>query len=152
MRAPLLSLLPVVAGLALAACGSGSNEAATTGAAGGGESVAIGETEYALDPSSPQVDQSGTVTIRVTNNGKIDHALEVEGQGIEEETETIKPGESAELTVDLSKQGSYEIYCPVDGHRGLGMEGTLTVGTGGGAGTGTTEDEGTTTGGAYGYG
>jgi uncharacterized cupredoxin-like copper-binding protein len=151
MRIVLLALFAV---LALAACGSGSSESGTTGQAAAGQAIAIGETEYKLDPSSVKVDQAGTVTFRVTNNGTIDHALEVEGQGVEEETETIKPGESAELTVDLSKDGSYEIYCPVDGHRASGMEGTLTVGAAmGGGSTGTTEDQGSTTsGGGYGSG
>ena len=94
------------------------------------------------------------MTFEVTNNGSVDHALEVEGQGVEEETETIKPGESAELAVDLSKEGSYEIYCPIDGHRDSGMEGTLTVGASmGGGSTGTTEDQGSTTSDdGYGYG
>jgi uncharacterized cupredoxin-like copper-binding protein len=101
------------------------------------------------------VQDAGTVTFQVTNNGSFEHALEVEGQGVEEETETIAPGESAELTVDLSQAGSYEIYCPVDGHRKKGMEGTLTVGAAAGGGsTATTDDEGGTTddGGGYGYG
>jgi len=149
MRVALLTLFAV---LVLSACGSGSSESGTTGQAAAGQAIAIGETEYKLDPSSVQVGQAGTVTFRVTNNGTIDHALEVEGQGAEEKTATIKPGESAELTVDLSKDGSYEIYCPVDGHRNSGMEGTLTVGAGmGGGSTGTTEDQGSTTsGGGYG--
>ena len=149
MRVALLTLFAV---LVLSACGSGSSESGTTGQAAAGQAIAIGETEYKLDPSSVQVGQAGTVTFRVTNNGTIDHALEVEGQGAEEKTATIKPGETAELTVDLSKDGSYEIYCPVDGHRDSGMEGTLTVGAGmGGGSTGTTEDQGSTTsGGGYG--
>jgi uncharacterized cupredoxin-like copper-binding protein len=148
MRWTVLSTLALALAAVLAACGSGSNEPAS------GEAVSVGESEFALDPSSVQVQDAGTVTIRVTNNGQIDHALEVEGQGVEEETETIAPGESAEVTVDLTKTGSYEIYCPIDGHREKGMEGSLTVGAGaGGASTGTTEDEGTTTGGGgYGYG
>ena len=151
MRVPLLALFAV---LALSACGTGSNGSGSTAQAGAGGTLAIGETEFKLDPSSVQVGQAGTVTFRVTNNGKIDHALEVEGNEVEEKTETIKPGESAELSVDLSKEGSYEIYCPIDGHRDSGMEGTLTVGAAmGGGSTGTTEDEGsTTTGDGYGYG
>jgi len=150
MRVALLALFVV---LALAACGSGSSESGTTGQAAAGQAIAIGETEYKLDPSSVQVDQAGTVTFSVTNNGTIDHALEIEGQGAEEKTETIKPGESAELTVDLAKEGSYELYCPIDGHRDSGMEGTLTVGAAmGGGSTGTTEDPGSTTSGDDGYG
>jgi uncharacterized cupredoxin-like copper-binding protein len=137
-------LLPaalVLSLLALPACGSDSEEAATTAPAGA-ETIEIGETEFALDPSSVQVEQTGTVTFNVTNNGSIAHALEVEGQDIEEETETIQPGDSAELTVELSQEGSYELYCPIDDHRERGMEGELTVGAAtGGAGTGTVEDE-----------
>jgi FtsP/CotA-like multicopper oxidase with cupredoxin domain len=76
---------------------------------------------------------------------------------VEEETETIEPGETAELTVDLSKEGSYEIYCPINGHRDMGMEGTLTVGAASiGGGTDTSEDENedgsTTSGVGSGYG
>ena len=150
MRVALLALFAVPA---LAACGSSSSESGTTGLAAAGQAISISETEFKLDPSSVQVDQAGSVTFRVTNNGTVDHALEVDGQGLEEETETIKPGESAELAVDLSKEGSYEIYCPIDGHRDSGMEGTLTVGAAmGGGSTGTTEDEGSTTSDDDGYG
>ena len=145
MRLLVALVLSLAAAFVLAACGSSSEESA------GSQTVAIGETEFALDPSSVQVDEAGTVTFTVTNNGKIDHAFEVEGQGVEEETETIAPGESAELTVDLTESGSYEIYCPIDDHREKGMEGTLTVVAGGGAGTTTTEET-TTSGGGYGYG
>jgi uncharacterized cupredoxin-like copper-binding protein len=155
MRIASISALAVLATLALAACGSSSNssESGTTAPASGGQTISIGESEFKLDPSSVEVDRGGTVTLKVTNNGQVDHALEVEGQGVEEETETIEPGETAELTVDLSKEGSYEIYCPVDDHRDKGMEGMLTVGASAG-GSGTSEDEGSTTdsGGGYGYG
>ena len=135
--------LPValLVSLALAGCGSDSDEAATTGAAPAGQTIEIGETEFALDPANVQVDETGTVTFRVTNNGSIPHSLEVDGQGIEEETETIEPGASAELTVDLSKEGSYELYCPIGDHRDQGMEGDLIVGAAGAGGTGTDEDE-----------
>ena len=156
MRIASLSALGVLAILALAACGSSSNssESGTTAPASGGQTISIGESEFKLDPSSVRVDQAGTVTFKVTNNGQIAHALEVEGQGVEEETETIEPGETADLTVDLSTEGSYEIYCPIDGHRDKGMEGTLTVGAASPGGSGTSEDEGSTTdsGGGYGYG
>ena len=38
----------------------------------------------------------------------------------------MEKGETSEATVDL-KAGEYEYYCPVDGHKAGGMEGTLTV-------------------------
>ena len=50
----------------------------------------------------------------------------------EVETGDLEPGESADLTVDFSEAGEYEMYCPVDGHRGMGMEGSITVGGEGG--------------------
>jgi uncharacterized cupredoxin-like copper-binding protein len=163
MRIASISALAVLAILALAACGSSSDssESGTTAPASGGQTISIDESEFKLDPSSVKVDQAGMVTFEVTNSGQIDHALEVEGQGVEEETETIEPSETAELTVDLSKEGSYEIYCPIDGHRDSGMEGTLTVGAASTGGSGTSEDEGSTSededsttesGAGYGYG
>jgi plastocyanin len=136
-------VLPVALLLSLtfAGCGSDSEEAATTAPASAGQTIEIGETEFALDPAKVQVDETGAVTFRVTNNGSIPHSLEVDGQGVEEETETIDPGASAELTVDLSKEGSYELYCPIGNHRDQGMEAELIVGAAGGGGTGTMEDE-----------
>ena len=53
------------------------------------------------------------------------HAVEVEGNGVEEESETVTGGET-ELSVDL-EPGTYTYYCPVGKHRQEGMEGTLTV-------------------------
>src|SRR5204862_8117238 len=71
---------------------------------------------------------AGPVTFVITNAGSIPHGLEVEGQGIEQEIETIQPGASDTLTLTL-KPGSYEVYCPVgsDSHKKLGMDTHLTV-------------------------
>ena len=154
--------LALLVGLAvvLAGCGgkSGSSKTVTAsggGGGGGGQTIQVKESEYKLTPSSFTVSKPGTVTFEVTNAGQTDHALEVEGNGVEEETETISPGSSAKLTVDLSKNGTYEVYCPIDGHRDMGMEAKLVVGggSGGGGGTTTNDDDKTSTdsGGGYGY-
>ena len=73
---------------------------------------------------------AGPVTFVVTNSGQIPHAIEVEGQGIEKEIETIQPGATGSLTLTL-KPGRYEVYCPVGegSHKKLGMEAPLTVGS-----------------------
>ena len=68
---------------------------------------------------------AGTVTIKLVNESSTPHAVEVEGNGVEEETETITGGE-VELSIDL-EPGEYTYYCPVGQHRQNGMEGTLTV-------------------------
>ena len=137
-------------GVVLAGCGGssgGSNTVAESGGGGGGgQTIQVKESEYKLTPSSFTVSKPGKVTFEVTNAGQTDHALEVEGNGVEEETETISPGSSAKLTVDLSKNGTYEVYCPIDGHRDMGMEAKLVVGGGsaGGGGTTTNGDDTTT--------
>ena len=68
---------------------------------------------------------AGSVTVKLVNESDTPHAVEVEGNGVEEESETITGGET-ELTVDL-EAGEYTYYCPVGQHRQNGMEGTLTV-------------------------
>ena len=67
----------------------------------------------------------GKVTITMDNPSDVPHAVEVEGNGVDEETKTLTSG-TADVTVDL-KAGKYEFYCPVDGHKQAGMKGTLTV-------------------------
>jgi uncharacterized cupredoxin-like copper-binding protein len=150
-RLALLAPLVVV----LAGCGGssgGSKTQAAAGGSGGGQTIQVKETEFKLTPSSFTVSKPGTVTFEATNAGTTGHALEVEGNGVEEKTSTISPGSSAKLTVNLSKNGTYEVYCPIDGHRAMGMQAKLVVGGGsaGGGGTTTTETK-TKSSGGYGY-
>ena len=97
------------------------------GGAGGGRSLAL-----AADPGGALAfdkerltARAGRVTIRFTNRSSVPHAVEIDGHGVEKETETVTGGK-ASLTARL-KAGEYEFYCPVDGHRDRGMEGTLVV-------------------------
>jgi plastocyanin len=129
--------LIVLASTALAACGG---EEAPSGGSGGGEEVEIVLTDFALEPASLSL-EPGSYTLRVVNEGEAAHALEVDGPTGEVETETLAAGQSADLQVDLSEAGEYELYCPVGDHRDRGMEGAISVG---GAGAGTTTDETTT--------
>ena len=69
--------------------------------------------------------KAGEVTINFDNPSSIPHAVEVEGNGVEEETTTVTSAK-AKLSVDL-KAGEYEFYCPVGNHKEQGMEGTLIV-------------------------
>jgi plastocyanin len=107
-----------------------TTEAATTeegagGGGGGGETISISETEFALDPAEATV-AAGPVSIDVSNDGEIVHNLEVEGDGIEEITSDLQPGDAETLELDLPA-GTYVMYCAIGDHREQGMEGELTV-------------------------
>jgi plastocyanin len=131
----LLTALALV--VAVAACGGDDDEESEeptteattedTGGGGGGETLML-----AADPGGALAfDQTeltaaaGEVTIEFTNDSGIPHNVEVEGNGVEEVSETITEG-STSLTLTL-EPGEYEFYCAVPGHREGGMEGTLTV-------------------------
>jgi len=89
--------------------------------------VSVKLSEWKVELSQQSI-TAGTVTFTVTNAGNIPHALEIEGQGMEQETAVIQPGASATLTLTL-KPGTYEVYCPVgnDSHKKLGMDTELKV-------------------------
>jgi plastocyanin len=99
------------------------------------KTIQVKETEFTLNPSEITLDKPGTYVFKAVNPGNTAHALEVEGQGIEEETEEIQPGQDAELKVKLAA-GTYELYCPVDGHKEEGMEGKVIVKEGSGGSDG----------------
>jgi plastocyanin len=136
--------------VALAGCGAGGGQAAggnqagkasaTNGGSAGAarpvvKTIAVKETEYKLNPGKITLNKPGAYVFKAENTGSTTHALEIEGKGVEEKTKDLAAGQSAELKVTL-KPGRYEIYCPVDGHRQQGMEGTVTVKQGSSSGGG----------------
>jgi uncharacterized cupredoxin-like copper-binding protein len=127
VRFALLAVLAAGAILSLAACGGGGTS--TEGQATGTplKTTAISGTDFSLDPSTITLDQGGTYSFDFKNDGQAEHALEIEGNGVEAKTETIGAGESASVTVDL-QPGTYTMFCPVGNHRDLGMEGQISVG------------------------
>ncbi|WP_328929863.1 cupredoxin domain-containing protein [Streptomyces sp. NBC_00190] len=117
----------------LAACGDGNG-------GGGGTSTAkppepakeAGVTQVTADLTdfrialSQQTFKAGDYSFAVKNSGQHDHALEIEGPTDEKATKTLEPGASETLKVTLAS-GTYEIYCPVDGHKDKGMKTEITV-------------------------
>jgi plastocyanin len=100
----------------------------TPAAEGGGETLAFS----APQDGSLKFDQSdmtakaGKVTVTFNNPSSVPHAVEIEGNGVEAETETVTGSEAPPIEVDLTP-GTYTFYCPVGGHEAAGMKGTLTV-------------------------
>lgn len=121
---------------AVAGCGSDSGtttQAApvenTPAVAKPAKQVVVHETEFKLDPARAAGGDVGLVSIKVVNDGKVAHALAVDGPNGEVQLDgRVEPGATATLEADLDKPGTYTMYCPLDGHRAKGMSGTITVG------------------------
>jgi uncharacterized cupredoxin-like copper-binding protein len=148
MGKPLATLTALLAATALIAAGCGGSDdnssdnagdsSGTQGnttdstASGGGGGGGASTVKLTADPGgglkfdkTSLSAKAGKVTVVMDNPSQTPHAVEVEGNGVEEETKTLTDG-TAKVTVDL-KPGKYEFYCPVDGHKAAGMKGTLTV-------------------------
>ena len=139
MRAMLIAL--IVGAAVIAGCGGDDNEesAATptatqapaedSGSSSGGAATlkfsAPADGSLKFDQKDATA-KAGKVTVDFANPSSTPHAVEIEGNGVEEETETVTSGDAPPITVDL-KPGTYEFYCPVPGHKEAGMKGTLTV-------------------------
>jgi plastocyanin len=110
--------------------GGASTQPSDTGGGGGGGGQTL---KIAADPGgalkfdkSSLTAKAGKVTVVMDNPSDLPHAVEVEGNGVEFEGETVEKGGVSKASGDL-KPGKYEFYCPVDSHKQDGMEGTLTV-------------------------
>jgi uncharacterized cupredoxin-like copper-binding protein len=112
--------------------GSSSSAATTSDSSGG----SIKTTEFKLSPSSVTLSKPGTYTFRAENKGSAQHSLEIEGKGVKSEgseggeaklKQVLNPGQSGVLTVTFQRPGTYEMYCPVDGHEQEGMKGEVVV-------------------------
>jgi plastocyanin len=110
--------------LGLAACGGGGDEGEPSGGGTTLELAADPGGAFSFDKKTLEA-PAGTITIHLTNDASIPHDIAVEGNGVDEASDTVTNGETS-LTVDL-EPGTYTFYCSVPGHRAGGMEGTLTV-------------------------
>jgi plastocyanin len=141
----------VGASILLGACGGGSSSSGSSGASsssGGGDGYGSSAKAPAAAPAASAgtlalaavesgglsfdhktlTAKAGSVTLTLSNPGSngSPHAIAVEGQGVDRDGRTASPGATSSVSLDL-KPGKYTFYCPVDGHRAAGMEGTLTV-------------------------
>lgn len=138
---------------------SPTSAAGTSGQAAGsstGTQVTATLTEYKIALSTSTF-APGTYTFVTKNAGQVGHALEIDGPGVSgKATGGLQPGATANLTVTLSA-GTYDIFCPVPGHKSLGMDTKITVSGSGAAGAGsgsaaTTNQATSSSGGGYGGG
>jgi uncharacterized cupredoxin-like copper-binding protein len=117
---------------------SSSSAPTTMNSSSGGalKTIVIKETEFKLSPSSVTLSKPGTYKFKTENKGTTQHSLEIEGKGVKSEgseegeaelKQALNPGQSGVLTVTFQEPGTYEMYCPVDGHEQEGMKGEVVV-------------------------
>jgi uncharacterized cupredoxin-like copper-binding protein len=150
---PSVAAVAAAAAFAVAGCGSDNSSNSDTSSSGGATSDTTAQkpapTTPAPAPSSGggassnlqlAADESGQlkfdktsltakagkVTITMDNPSPVPHAVAVEGNGVDKDGKTVGMGGKSTVSVSL-KPGTYEFYCPVDGHKQAGMKGTLTV-------------------------
>lgn len=129
IRLILVSLLLLSMGLA--ACGASATQSRSAGAqvaqkaTTGEATVKITAKEFSYTFDNPTAN-AGTITFVIQNAGVMDHDFAIQGNGVEQKTPLIKPGQSATFKVTLSP-GAYAYKCTVPGHDILGMKGTFTV-------------------------
>lgn len=145
-------LVGVVAALGVSACGgTNTNNNGTTPVSGG--TVTVVAKEYSFSPKQISAAAGSSITVVLENQGSMDHSLAFElPGGVVGLQAAVSAGSTGQMNLNVpSAQGSYAFYCPIDGHRALGMTGTLVVGPAQPAGTGGTGWTGGTGGGGGGY-
>ncbi|HEX5249629.1 MAG TPA: plastocyanin/azurin family copper-binding protein [Gaiellales bacterium] len=146
MRSLRLAAAAAALTLALAACGSasssGSSSAPTAAAGGGGggttstpvvvsgKKIDVTEKDFSITVAGGSTVKPGTYTFVVVNKGPSSHDLTVNGPGVADKATPISGPGTQTLTVTL-KKGTYDLFCSVPGHRALGMDTKLQVGSGG---------------------
>jgi plastocyanin len=138
-----LATLAAVLVLAVAGCG-GDDESSSSGGGststpapasggGGGGGGGGGQTLRLAAPADGSLEfdkstleaEAGTVTIDFDNPSTTPHAVEIEGNGVSETSDTVTSAKTS-VTAEL-EPGEYKFICPVGNHAAAGMEGTLTV-------------------------
>jgi uncharacterized cupredoxin-like copper-binding protein len=83
--------------------------------------VTLEEYKITLDPSRAP---AGPITLQIYNAGRHKHGLDIESTDIK--SGVLEPGHSVTLNLNL-QPNTYTLYCPVDGHREMGMKVRLEV-------------------------
>ena len=148
MRSLRLAAAAAALTLALAACGSASSSGTSSGptaAAGGGgggststpvvvsgKKIDVTEKDFSITVAGGSTVKPGTYTFVVVNKGPSSHDLAINGPGVADKATPISGPGTQTLTVTL-KKGTYDLFCSVPGHKALGMDTKLQVGSGGSA-------------------
>lgn len=84
--------------------------------------------EYAFNPNMLE-HKAGTVTFFLVNSGSTDHDMVIQDSSGKQiaKSSTVSAGQSVVFDAPNLKQGTYQFFCSIDDHKGLGMTGTLNI-------------------------
>lgn len=120
-----MSIIAMV--MSLAALIAVVNDDGGGGGGSGAQTVTVSASEFRFDPSAVSVPEGGSLVLR--NAGSAPHNLYVEGTEVK--TADVQPGDQTTVDISSLAAGQYTFFCNIAGHRSAGMEGTLTIGSGG---------------------
>lgn len=101
--------------------GASVTQAAPPDPTGGGATLDVSLTEFAIDPADLRV--SAGAVLQITNDGALAHDLAVDGTA----SDMLDPGGSGTLDLAELPPGTYTMICQVPGHEAAGMTGTLLI-------------------------
>ena len=122
--------VPVALALAVAATGCGTDPVEIEG-----RTLRLRLDEYGIAPQDVKV-APGRLRIVATNAGRLTHNLKIVRQDEDDleapvveigGTRTAQPGESARVTFEKLRPGSYRLACTIANHDDLGQYGELVV-------------------------
>jgi uncharacterized cupredoxin-like copper-binding protein len=145
-----LRSLTVLALAPLAALGTLTLADAGPAGASSPTKVTAVETEFHIALSKKSF-TPGKYIFKAENKGSVTHALTITGPGLKNaHTHGIAPGKSADLTVTF-KKGKYDVFCPEPGHKAMGMNVNLKVGSSAKSSSSTSSKSSSGGSGGYGY-
>jgi plastocyanin len=109
----------------LAGCGGGGGGGGSPQPAG---STKVTMTDFKFDPSTLNATH-GKAVFFLVNSGAVSHDMIIQDSAGNRVagSELVSAGDSFVFTVDNIAAGTYTFICDQDGHKALGMLGTLTV-------------------------
>jgi plastocyanin len=92
------------------------------------QTIDVHESEYEIRPRRTRIERTAYYGVKVMNDGEESHALVIDGPALHRTTGTIDAGDSKTIAVFFKREGTYRLFCPVDGHAQKGMRATIEVG------------------------
>lgn len=89
------------------------------------QGITVIASEFKYSPAGIEANVGDTITLTLTNKGKMRHDLVIDELGVK--TKLLSPGESQTIEFVVEEAGQYVFYCSIPGHRESGMEGKLVV-------------------------